>query len=106
MAAAATGVAASCSITSCEGDGTIPNSVFLTVGGVALAGLGVTMNHCYLSNQCGSKQPCAVEKEDEEYIAAESFDGSKPGYKFQMGPKGLGYYKDVIPVPTVGFKRR
>eukprot|EP00035_Acanthoeca_spectabilis_P001200 m.78440 g.78440 ORF g.78440 m.78440 type:complete len:148 (+) comp10711_c0_seq2:198-641(+) len=30
----------------------------------------------------------------EEFIPAAQFDGAKPGYMFQMGTKGLGYYVD------------
>ena len=33
-----------------------------------------------------------------DFQAAEAFDGSRAGYFFQMGPKGLGYYSD----PTTG----
>jgi len=32
-----------------------------------------------------------------EYIAAEKFEGSKPGYFFTHGDKGLGYYRDHDP---------
>jgi hypothetical protein len=30
-----------------------------------------------------------------EYHAAAAFDGSKPGYAFKMGARGLGYYRDA-----------
>jgi ribosome biogenesis protein UTP30 len=32
------------------------------------------------------------------FLAAKRFDGSKKGYVFKNGPKGLGYYVDVKPV--------
>ena len=35
-----------------------------------------------------------------KFIKSETFDGAKPGYKFQKGGEGVGYYIDVIPTPT------
>jgi hypothetical protein len=32
--------------------------------------------------------------DDAEFIASETFAGVKAGYKFTMGPSGMGYYKD------------
>ena len=38
---------------------------------------------------------------DGDFIAADKFAGSKPGYGFKMGDKGLGYYKDSpMPLPA------
>ena len=34
----------------------------------------------------------------EEFIVAKKFKGSKEGYIFQKGKKGLGYYQDVKPI--------
>ena len=31
-----------------------------------------------------------------KFIAAEAFGGSKPGYEFRVGPKGLGYYLSTV----------
>lgn len=39
-----------------------------------------------------------AKKENTDFVAAKKFDGSKKGYAFQMGPKGLGYYIDKVPV--------
>ena len=36
------------------------------------------------------------------FIASEQFAGSKPGYAFQMGPEGLGYYHVPVPVSMPG----
>ena len=38
----------------------------------------------------------AVANNQEQYIPAESFEGSKAGYVFKMGEKGLGYYWDIV----------
>jgi len=38
------------------------------------------------------------EKGKEEFVPTKKFKGSKKGYCFQMGPKGLGYYMDRGPV--------
>ena len=35
----------------------------------------------------------------EAFIASKKFTGSKKGYVFRAGPKGIGYYEDVKPVP-------
>ena len=32
---------------------------------------------------------------EEDFIAADQFEGSKPGYAFKAGKKGLGYYRDT-----------
>lgn len=37
-------------------------------------------------------------KEKSDFVAAKKFKGSKKGYAFQMGSKGLGYYIDTVPV--------
>jgi ribosome biogenesis protein UTP30 len=34
---------------------------------------------------------------DEPYVSAKKFKGSKKGYVFKMGTKGLGYYVDIKP---------
>ena len=34
-----------------------------------------------------------VEVEDEEFIISDKFNGSKDGYCFKLGEKGLGYYR-------------
>ena len=34
------------------------------------------------------------------FIAAESFQGAKPGYQFQLGNSGLGYYLTSVSLPT------
>lgn len=36
----------------------------------------------------------SAEDEVVEFNAADKFDGSRPGFVFRMGPKGLGYYGD------------
>lgn len=36
-----------------------------------------------------------TEGESGAFIAAETFDGAKPGYAFKQGPQGLGYYQDA-----------
>jgi hypothetical protein len=36
----------------------------------------------------------AVEQRPEDFIAAANFDGARPGYVFQNGDQGLGYYRD------------
>ena len=36
----------------------------------------------------------AVAMPMDDFIASETFAGMKPGYKFTMGPHGLGYYRD------------
>ena len=30
------------------------------------------------------------------FVAAATFEGSRPGFTFKKGPQGLGYYKDLI----------
>jgi ribosome biogenesis protein UTP30 len=40
----------------------------------------------------------ATESAGGTFLAAKRFDGSKEGYVFKNGPKGLGYYCDVKPV--------
>ena len=36
------------------------------------------------------------------FVAADSFQGSRPGYVFQAGEAGLGYYTDEGPEPAAG----
>jgi ribosome biogenesis protein UTP30 len=38
------------------------------------------------------------ESSSSSFVAAQKYAGSKPGYVFKLGPKGLGYYTDVKPV--------
>eukprot|EP00038_Savillea_parva_P008450 m.177048 g.177048 ORF g.177048 m.177048 type:complete len:774 (+) comp14276_c0_seq1:253-2574(+) len=40
-------------------------------------------------------EPDSAEGSAAMFIAAKAFEGSKPGYKFQMGDSGLGYYRDA-----------
>lgn len=35
----------------------------------------------------------------EPFVPAATFLGPQDGYFFSMGPKGLGYYKDGVPLP-------
>ena len=37
-------------------------------------------------------------EESKEYMASKKFKGSKKGYVYKMGPRGVGYYRDVKPV--------
>jgi ribosome biogenesis protein UTP30 len=37
-------------------------------------------------------------KEKKEFIASKKYSGSKPGYVFKRGTKGVGYYVDIKPV--------
>lgn len=41
----------------------------------------------------------ASSKEKSDFIASKKFKGSKKGYVFKKGAKGVGYYIDVKPVP-------
>ena len=49
------------------------------------------------------KKPKSTTKEKDsekrDFIASPKFEGSKKGYVFRKGPKGLGYYVDIKPVP-------
>lgn len=38
-------------------------------------------------------------KVEGDFIPSKKYTGSKKGYVFYMGPKGLGYYVDIKPVP-------
>jgi len=38
----------------------------------------------------------------DDFLASESFTGSKPGYVFKKGAEGLGYYKDRGPMHVTG----
>lgn len=44
------------------------------------------------------KESIEEKKEKKDFVAAKKFKGSKKGYCFRMGPKGIGYYIDIIPV--------
>eukprot|EP01052_Picozoa_sp_SAG31_P026750 SAG31_NODE_2448_length_5673_cov_3.113922_4_plen_139_part_00 len=51
------------------------------------------------SNKTGDVSGVTEELEPEppagpQFVAADSFAGSRPGYLFQLGQKGLGYYWD------------
>jgi len=49
--------------------------------------------------QSGEKEEPKKEKEDEktrEFKPSAKYAGSKKGYIFQMGPKGVGYYPDPM----------
>lgn len=39
-----------------------------------------------------------IEKPQVTFIAADTFQGRKPGFKFLKGSKGIGYYYDRIQV--------
>ena len=43
---------------------------------------------------------------DDGFIASDSFVGAKPGYVFQAGSKGIGYYLNNPPQPTKSDKKR
>ena len=47
------------------------------------------------------KSSSKVEKKqvDAAFIVSKKFKGSKTGYVFKKGDKGVGYYKDALPVP-------
>lgn len=50
--------------------------------------------------------PSSLRRQAAAYIAAARFEGRKPGYKFQWGTKGVGYYLDrrqVASVPADGL---
>jgi hypothetical protein len=48
----------------------------------------------------------SVAKGGDSYISASKFVGAKKGYVFRKGPKGLGYYLDVLPkVDTIALKK-
>ena len=38
--------------------------------------------------------------DEPKFIESDTFEGAKPGYKFQKGGEGVGYYIDVIPTPV------
>jgi ribosome biogenesis protein UTP30 len=38
-----------------------------------------------------------VGEKSSSFVASKDYSGSKPGMVFKMGPKGLGYYRDVRP---------
>lgn len=44
--------------------------------------------------------------EKKQFIVSRKFTGSKAGYVFYKGPKGIGYYIDVKPVPPFGMIAR
>jgi hypothetical protein len=59
----------------------------------------------YLMKDNNGSQPHATKATDDAcagraFLAAKRFDGSKGGYVFKNGPKGLGYYVDVKTVPN------
>lgn len=39
---------------------------------------------------------------DFKFIAAETFDGAKPGYVFRKGDAGIGYYQDITSAGVCG----
>jgi len=43
-------------------------------------------------------EPVEEKKEKKDFVAAKKFKGSKKGYAFKKGIKGVGYYIDTIPV--------
>jgi len=45
-----------------------------------------------------SKKHKALIPEEEGFISSKKFKGAKKGYVFKKSTKGLGYYKDVLPV--------
>jgi len=45
-----------------------------------------------------SKKHKALIPEEEGFISSKKFRGEKKGYVFRKSTKGLGYYKDVLPV--------
>jgi len=45
-----------------------------------------------------SKKHKALIPEEEGFISSKKFQGAKKGYVFKKSTKGLGYYKDVLPV--------
>lgn len=47
-------------------------------------------------NEALGIKPKDVKQVEEEFIPSETFTESKPGFAFQMGDKGLGYYTDAV----------
>ena len=45
-----------------------------------------------------TKKHQALIPEEEGFISSKKFKGAKKGYVFRKSTKGLGYYKDVLPV--------
>lgn len=46
-----------------------------------------------------AKEESPAKKQKSDFVASKTFTGSKEGYAFRTGAKGLGYYIDVKPVP-------
>jgi ribosome biogenesis protein UTP30 len=46
-----------------------------------------------------AKEDSPAKKQKSDFVASKKFTGSKEGYAFRTGAKGLGYYIDVKPVP-------
>ncbi len=52
------------------------------------------------------KKKSEEESVSKEFIRSKKFKGSKKGYVFLMGDKGLGYYIDVKPIPDPSLQRK
>ena len=46
----------------------------------------------------------AVEVVAPEYLPSDQFAGAREGYAFKNDLYGIGYYKDMVPVPSVSFE--
>eukprot|EP00755_Sulcionema_specki_P015561 Sspe_Gene.59749::Locus_32838_Transcript_1_1_Confidence_1.000_Length_1449::g.59749::m.59749 len=46
-----------------------------------------------------AETPAANPDDDEDFKASDTFTHPIPGYAFKAGPRGVGYYKDVVPEP-------
>jgi hypothetical protein len=61
----------------------------------------------WYNRTCGSQPPATSSKATEgacrTFVPAKRFDGSRKGYVFKDGPKGLGFYVDVKPVHNSVF---
>jgi ribosome biogenesis protein UTP30 len=50
-------------------------------------------------SKLAKKEDSPAKKQKSDFVASKKFTGSKEGYAFRTGAKGLGYYIDVKPVP-------
>ena len=75
--------------------------------------IGSTATKCLQGQGCGAPCEAGAKEESgtiwtEDFYPVEAYAGTREGYVFKMGDRGLGYYRDtIVPVPAhVGFAKK
>merc|ERR1712159_861495 len=115
VAAGVGAVAAGCDVSRCD-DGLAKSvaGVLLAAGGIAtFAMVGSAATKCLQDQKCGAPCEAGAKEESgtmwtEDFYPETAYAGTREGYVFKMGDRGLGYYRDtIVPVPAhVGFAKK